>query len=465
MSKREVEVSGVLTKGSPEEQMFQYVQLGDLVPKDHLLRLIRSVLKLDIVYEATKGCYSAETGRPSVDPTVAFRMILLGYLYNLSEKRMCEEVAMHAGFRWFCGLDFNSPVPDRTTLVKLRRHTWGEKVFREVMQAIVGQCIEAGLVKGKAAVVDGSQVRARAAVTSMEAIEPVLSLDEYCKTLAQEDMAVDQEPPRDDSPSGGPGAGRRAGDPDFHGERFSNRTHRSKTDPDARLFAKGNKVGATLSYLVHNFMDLKSGVILDTLASYANGALERTAALQLTDNVTEVHGRRLDLRYLLMDANYTEAAFLAEVLDRGIEPIVPTKTVSKAKVPGPLRRRVIPLDLADSHRCNVRAALAAQHVRHRERPPELTRARTRIERTFAEAKEHHGLRRARGIGLEMMNIQALMTATVQNLRRLANASRRKGTGEAKSQILSTFQTLSHALTLLRTRLSSTRFSPALSQNF
>lgn len=58
---------------------------------------------------------------------------------------------MHAGFRLFCWLDFNAPMPDRTTRVKLRRHTWGEKVFREVMQAIVGQCIEAGLVKGKAA--------------------------------------------------------------------------------------------------------------------------------------------------------------------------------------------------------------------------------------------------------------------------------------------------------------------------
>lgn len=467
MSKRGVEVSGLLTKGMPEGQMFQYIQLGDLVPEDHLLRRIRAVLKLDAIYEATKGCYSADTGRPSVDPTVAFRMILLGYLYNLSEKRMCEEVAMHAGYRWFCGLDFNSRVPDRTTLVKLRRHTWGEKVFREVMQAIVGQCVAAGLVKGKAIVVDGSQVRARAAVTSMEAIEPALTLEEYFKDLTQGDTtedAADQESPPE-GPSGGPGANRLAGNPDFHGERFSNRTHRSKTDPDARLFAKGHKVGAMLSYLVHDLMDLKSGVVLDTMATHAYGALERAAALQLTDNVAKVHGRRLGLRYLLADANYTEAAFLAEVLDRGIEPIVPTRTVSKAKVPGPLRRRVIALDLADSHRRNVRAALAAQHVRHRERPPELSRARTRIERTFAEAKEHHGLRRARGIGLEMMNIQALMTATVQNLRRLANASRRTGAGEAKIQCSSAFQTISHALTLLRVWLFSRRFRLNFSLHF
>ncbi len=66
-------------------------------------------------------------------------VILPGYLHNLSERRMCEEVAMHAGLRWFCDPDFDSPAPDRTTLVKLRRHTWGEKVVRQVMEAIVGR--------------------------------------------------------------------------------------------------------------------------------------------------------------------------------------------------------------------------------------------------------------------------------------------------------------------------------------
>jgi Transposase and inactivated derivatives len=335
----------VLGKESQSGQMFQYIQLADLVPEDHLLRQIRRALKLEVIYEATKGCYSPNKGRPSVDPTVAFRMILLGYLYNLSEKRMCEEVAMHAGFRWFCDLDFNSSVPDRTTLVKLRRHTWGEKVFRQVMEAIVGQCIEAGLVKGRAAVVDGSQVRARAAVTSLEAIEPVQSIEEYCNRLAQEDppqAAAEQKPPDNDSANGGSGTARKAGDPDFHGERFSNRTHRSKTDPDARLFSKGDRVGAQLSYLVHDLMDLKSGVILDTTASRAYGALEREAPPALVDNVAKVHGDRLALRYLPTNANDTSAALLADVLARGLEPVVPTKTLSKAAIPGPLHKACDP---------------------------------------------------------------------------------------------------------------------------
>ena len=94
----------MLSKSDGQGQMFQYIQLEDLVPQDHLLRRIRAVLDLKAIYKATQGCYSANRGRPSVDPTVAFRMMLLGYLFKLPERRLCEDLQMHAGYRWFCGL-------------------------------------------------------------------------------------------------------------------------------------------------------------------------------------------------------------------------------------------------------------------------------------------------------------------------------------------------------------------------
>ncbi|MDA8344407.1 MAG: hypothetical protein M0Z66_02865 [Thermaerobacter sp.] len=138
-----------------------------------------------------------------------------------------------------------------------------------------------------------------------------------------------------------------------------------------------------------------------------------------------------------MDANYTEARFLAKVLSRGEEPIEPTDRVAKSPVPCPLRRRLIPLEAGRAHRERVHAAKAAGHVRGRERPPELARTRTPIERTWAEAKVCHGMRRAKGLGLglglEMMNIQALLTATVQNLRRLAGVPRKESSGQAAMQ--------------------------------
>lgn len=431
----------MLSKSDGQGQMFQYMQLEDLVPQDHLLRRIRAVLDLTAIYKATEGCYSANRGRPSVDPTVAFRMMLLGYLFNLPERRLCEDMQMHAGYRWFCGLDFNQKVPDRTTLVKLRRHQWGEVVFREVMLAGVQQCIDAGLVKGNAVVIDGSEVRARAAIKSLEALAPALSVKEFVDQIVREDAAesaVSQEPGEPPHDGGGterePAAAepRKAGNENFHGEKFTNATHRSKTDPDARLFRKGN-TGATLSYLVHNAMDLKSGVVLSATATHAYSAQERVAAIDMLDEIQSQFGRQLLLCFLLLDANYTDARFLAEVLSRRVEPLVPIDRVAKAPVPGPLRRRLIPLEAGRAHREKVHAAEAAGHVRGRERPPELARARTRIERTWAEAKECHGMRRAKGLGLEMMNIQALMTATVQNLRRLAGLPRKEGSGHAAMQ--------------------------------
>lgn len=137
--------------------------------------------------------------------------------------------------------------------------------------------------------------------------------------------------------------------------------------------------------------------------------------------------RRRLLRYVLMDANYTEAGFLAEMLARGLEPIVPRQRVARKLTPRKLRRKVVTMADGREHRWQVRRAKAAQHVLSQHQLPGLTyRARTRVERIWAEAKEHHGLDRARDIGLEMVNIQALLTATVQNLRRLGKVMAKSG---------------------------------------
>lgn len=137
------------------------------------------------------------------------------------------------GFRWFCGLDFNDKVPDRTTLVKLRGHAWGKDgVFDEVLAEVVRQCVGVGLVSGKHVAVDGTQVTARAATKSLAPVQPVESLEDYMKRFDDSDHRSDDQPPQD--PPVPPSPLRQGGDPNFHGERFSNATHRSTTDPDAR---------------------------------------------------------------------------------------------------------------------------------------------------------------------------------------------------------------------------------------
>jgi transposase len=109
-------------------------------------------------------------GRPSIDPEVAFRMMLLGYLMDLNDHRLHQEIQMHAGYRWFCGLDFNDPVPDRTSLIKTRERWARAEILDEILARVVQQCVEVGVVRGETLTMDGTTVQARATVKSLERI-------------------------------------------------------------------------------------------------------------------------------------------------------------------------------------------------------------------------------------------------------------------------------------------------------
>lgn len=150
-------------RNSAEPALFQMVDLERLVPADHRLRRIDAVLDLSFVHEAVAGCYAAGRGRPGIDPELALRMMLLGRLYDLSDRELCEEVAMHAGMRWFCRLNFHDPVPDHSTLSRLRNERWaGSGLFERLFEEVVRQCAEAGLVSGRHVSVDGTEVEADA---------------------------------------------------------------------------------------------------------------------------------------------------------------------------------------------------------------------------------------------------------------------------------------------------------------
>ncbi len=131
------------------ESLFYYFRLEDQIPQDHLLRVIDEQIDLSFVRERAKGLYSA-TGRPSIDPEVLLRLLLLGYLYGItSERRLLEEVRMHLAYRWFTRLDFEQEIPDHSTFSKNRHGRFRQSgVFREVFEEIVRRCLQAGLVEG-----------------------------------------------------------------------------------------------------------------------------------------------------------------------------------------------------------------------------------------------------------------------------------------------------------------------------
>jgi len=149
------------------EALFYYFRLEDQVPETHLLRLIEKHISFAFVREQLKDSYS-ETGRPSVDPELLLRILLIGYLCGISsERKLVEELRMHLAWRWFTGLGFDQEIPHHSTFSKNRHGRFQEsKLFEQLFEQIVRQCVEVGLVQGQHLSVDGSFVEANAAKES-----------------------------------------------------------------------------------------------------------------------------------------------------------------------------------------------------------------------------------------------------------------------------------------------------------
>ncbi|MBW7886671.1 MAG: transposase [Caldilineaceae bacterium] len=455
-----------------QPRLIQEINIEALVPRNYILRYIDKAVDLSFIRERTKDLYSDNLGRYSIPPELVLRLFLLQYLFDLSDYALQGEVAMHAGFRWFCRLNFDDPIPDRTTLVKLRRLWSVTGVFTDVMEEVVKQCAETGLVSGKAIGVDGTQVTANAATKSLAPIAPVISVSEWVKRKQAADTQAEapKEPPTDpgDSGSGGTAsddsprpasAEREAGDPDFHGEKFSNATHRSKTDPDALLARKGLAQEAKLRFFVHNAVDLRSGVILSTMATRATGTAERLAAIAMLDQFLKIVPDVLGRRRYVADAGYTAGWYLAEVLRRGVLPVVPIASTTPEPIPTWQRCPSNADQMRKRHQAVVEAQ-ARNTVRQMQGPKtdrRLQRARTRVEHTFAEAKNCHGLTRARGRGLLAVHTQALLTAIVQNVKRLAAWRRRSTPKTGAAPLVSLLQTVFCGLFVFNGRLSSRAF--------
>src|SRR5437867_562816 len=171
----------------------QCVSTEVLVPQNHVLRRLHAALDLSFVRERVAPFYS-EIGRLSIDPEVVARMWILQHYYGFSEREVCDEVTMHAGFRWFCGLSFQDAVPDQSTLVKRRTEKWAASgLWQALLEETVRACEAAGIARGKRVGIDGTQIDARAAIVSLEAIPPSLTVVEG--TAGGEEPASLSAPP------------------------------------------------------------------------------------------------------------------------------------------------------------------------------------------------------------------------------------------------------------------------------
>ena len=146
-----------------QEKLFYRFRIEDHVPQDHLLRRIDWLLDFRVIRAELAALYS-HTGRPSVDPELMLRMLLIGYLYGIrSERRLVEEVHLNLAYRWFCKLGLEGRVPDRSTFSKNRHGRFADgDVLRRLFESVVEKCIGFGIVGGTDAAIDGSTIEADA---------------------------------------------------------------------------------------------------------------------------------------------------------------------------------------------------------------------------------------------------------------------------------------------------------------
>lgn len=241
--------------------LFSYVDLEARVRPDHPLRTIRQLT--DVALAALSGdfsaLYAARMGRPSIPPEMLLRAMLLQAFYSIrSERQLMERLEFDLLFRWFVGLGVDDPAWDHSSFSKNRDRLLAGEIAAKFLAAVLAQPRVKRLLSSDHFSVDGTLIEAWA---SMKSVKP-------------KDQNGDQAPP----PAGG-----RNAEVDFKGQKRSNETHASTTDPEARLYRKGPGMEAKLCFIGHALMENRSALIVDTCLTSADGHAERIAALTMIE--------------------------------------------------------------------------------------------------------------------------------------------------------------------------------------
>jgi transposase len=432
-----------------QSQLFYLFNLERRIPECHLLRRINpTVTRILAEFREKLEPFYSEIGRPSIDPELMIRMLIVGYCYGLRfERKLCEEVELHLAYRWFCRLDLDDEVPDHSTFSVNRHGRFRDSdLFRQIFEAVVRACMNAGLVKGEAFAVDASVMEADASRYHGKAPDEIdwsvperqtRAVAEFLGAPDDEDPDADRKVPKVISP----------------------------VDPCSAWTAKANKrvqFGYGLNYLI----DIEHAVIVDVEATPARTYDEVAATKMMIERTEQTLGLKPDR--LAADTAYGTGKFLGWLVGTGITPQIPVwdksdredgtfsrsdfrfdrernvyvcpadkllKTTGNVGADHMIRYRASKRDCAGCSlkpRCcpntpsrKVTRDLhedARDHARSFIGTPEFDKSRDerkKVEMRFAHLKTHHRFERMRLRGLSGARDEFHLAAIVQNLKTLA----------------------------------------------
>ena len=433
-----------------QSQLFYLFNLERRIPASHLLRRINPIVTQILADMRDKlAPYYSDIGRPSIDPELMLRMLIVGYCYGIRfERRLCEEVALHLAYRWFCRLGLDDEVPDHSTFSVNRHGRFRDSdIFRQIFEAVVRACMNAGLVKGEGFAVDASVIEANASRYHGKAPDEIdwslpehqtRAAEEFLAGLDDEDPDANRKPPKVISP----------------------------VDPCSAWTAKANKrvqFGYGLNYLI----DLGPGaVIVDVEATPARTYDEVAATRPMLERTEKTFG--LKPQCLAADTAYGTGKFLAWIVGQKITPYIPVWDKS-TRDDGTFSRSDFAFDkeknvytcpagktlpttghvstdhmirylasIRDCKDCSLKEKCCPNMAYRRvtrdvnEDARDIARAlmgtpeyeksrdeRKKVEMKFAHVKSHHGFERLRLRGLSGARDECHLAAIVQNLKTLA----------------------------------------------
>ena len=452
----------MLTERAGVQIKMHCITIENLVPENHFLRKLEKAMYFGFIYDEVRDLYCPDNGRPSIDPVVLVKYLLVGYLYGIeSERRIEQEIQVNMAYRWFLGLDLDDRVPDHSTISQNRRRRFhSENVFRHLFEHILRQCIEKGLVDGKVILTDSTHVKASASFKRNTRVMAERETTDYMERL---DRYEAEERGRLEAS----GAIRTQSARREKTEAPKAEKTVSITDPDAGMLKRPGKPEG-MHYLSHQSVDAAHGIVVDVAVTPGN-TNDSEPYLGRIEYMRAHLG--LDIRETGADAVYGTSMIYRAMEDMGIRLHTPGTTggatykveftredfqydqekdcfICPAEKKLTLRSlerehynicriyradrkdcRVCPMlegCVSDSHRSrSIRKNIFEEAVK-RQRETNGTLEHKRIlnlrqiwcEGSFAAQKWMHNLRRLFRWGLEAAEDHCLLSATALNLKRM-----------------------------------------------